>query len=193
MKSVQQFPFTGILAYICGMRKPIYLPIALFAFACLLITPNIPAQTVENRSNDSISVAKHKDWAVQCKKTNQGTLQSCFMFQRILLKDSEDSLLRMTVDKPEDLTEPRAVFAIPLGTYVTPGIKIKIDENEALDLEIEYCDKQGCYAGILLDQSLLNSLKRGRQVIVLFQHRSRQTIKLPISLMGFSTGFAALN
>ena len=169
------------------------MPMALFAFACIIITSNIAAQTVENRSNDSVSVAKHKDWAVQCKKNSQGALQSCFMFQRILLKDSEDSLLRMTVDKPEDLTQPRAVFAIPLGTYVTPGIKIKIDQNQPLDLEIEYCDKQGCYAGILLDQSLLSSLKRGSQVAVSFQHRSRQTIKLPISLMGFSTGFAALD
>jgi invasion protein IalB len=175
------------------MRKPVHLPVVIFAFACLLITPAITAQTIENSSNDSISLAKHKDWAVQCKKNSQGTLESCFMFQRILLKDSEESLLRMTVDKPEDLTEPRAVFAIPLGTYVTPGIKINIDGNEPLDLEIEYCDTKGCYAGILLEQSLLSRLKRGNQVAVSFQHRSRQTIKLPISLMGFSTGFAALN
>lgn len=181
------------LLYIHGMRKSVYVQFTLFAFAFLLITPNIPAQTVGNRDDDSISVAKHKDWAVQCKKTSQGTLESCFMFQRILLKDSEESLLRMTVDKPDDLAEPRAVFTIPLGTYVTPGIKINIDGNEPLDLEIEYCDTKGCYAGILLEQSLLSSLKRGRQVIVSFQHRSRQTIKLPISLMGFGTGFAALN
>jgi len=99
----------------------------------------------------------------------------------------------MTVDKPKDLSGPRAVFVIPLGTYVTPGIKIAIDGNEPLDLEVEYCDKQGCYAGTLLDQSLLSRLKLGRQIIVTFQHRSRQVIKLPISLAGFSSGLATLN
>jgi len=115
------------------------------------------------------------------------------MFQRILIKNSQESLLRMTVDKPKDLTGPRAVFAIPLGTYVTPGISVTIDGSDPLKLEIEYCDKKGCYAGILLDGSLLDNLKQGRQITVSFQHRNRQKIKLPISLIGFSSGLAALN
>lgn len=164
-----------------------------FVFANLFLAENSIAQTNENSSDGAINVVKHKDWAVQCQESAQKKLSSCFMFQRMLVQDSGESLLRMTVDTPQDLSAPRAIFVIPLGTYITPGISVQIDANDPLDLDIEYCDKQGCYAGIALDQPILILLKRGRQAVVTFQSRGRQEIKLPISLNGFSSGLAALN
>jgi len=175
------------------MIRAILQSITVFVCVSLIFATNAMAQTNQNSSNDAINVVKHKDWAVQCQESEQKKLSSCFMFQRILVKDSGDSLLRMTVDRPQDLSAPRAIFVVPLGTYVAPGISVQIDANDPLDLEIEYCDKLGCYAGKLLDQSILNLLKRGRQAVVRFQSRGRQQIILPISLSGFSSGLAALN
>jgi len=174
------------------MMKRFHVQKALFALASLLVVAHVSAQTVTGSSADSPSVEKHKDWAVQCENAKQDGLVSCFMFQRILVKDSGESLLRMIIDRPQDLAAPRAILVIPLGTYVTPGISVKIDAKDSFNLEIEYCDKQGCYAGILLDQSLLVMLKKGRQAVVSFQNRGRQEISLPISLNGFSSGLAAL-
>lgn len=147
----------------------------------------------QSNSSSEIKTVRHKDWAVQCKASGQNSSPDCFMFQRILVKESGESLLRMTVDKPQDLTAPRAVIVIPLGTYVTPGVLLKVDTSEPIELKIEYCDKQGCYAGVLLEQSILNLFKRGRQAVVSFQNRSRQVINLPISLSGFSSGLASFN
>jgi len=175
------------------MIRAILQSITVFVCANFFFATTSIAQTNDNSRNGDINVVKHKDWAVQCQESEQKTLSSCFMFQRILVKDSGESLLRMTVDRPKDLSAPRAIFVIPLGTYVTPGVSVQIDTSDPLDLEIEYCDKQGCYAGISLDQPILSLLKRGRQAVVTFQSRGRQEIKLPISLNGFSSGLAALN
>jgi invasion protein IalB len=163
-------------------------------FVCLNLSyiPNSIGQNNSNPDADDIEVTKHKDWAVQCENATQDGLVSCFMFQRILVKDSGESLLRMTVDQPQGLAAQRAIFVIPLGTYVTPGISVKIDSNDSINLEIEYCDKKGCYAGILLDHSILTMLKGGREAVVSFQNRGRQEISLPISLNGFTSGLAAL-
>jgi invasion protein IalB len=173
--------------------KPVCSLLAIPIFIYALLATAVAAQSDTDSGATAENIAKHKDWAVQCQQSEQSKSSSCFMFQRILVKDSGESLLRMTVDRPRDLGSPRAIFVIPLGTYITPGISVRIDANDSLNLEIEYCDKQGCYAGILLDQSILNLLKGGRQAVVSFQNRSRQEIRLPISLIGFSSGLAALN
>ena len=174
------------------MVRSILQSITVVVFTNLFFVTSSMAQTNDNSRNEDINVAKHKDWAVQCQESEKKQLSSCFMFQRILVKESGESLLRMTVDRPPDLSAPRAIFMIPLGTYVTPGILVQIDANDPLVLEIEYCDKLGCYAGKLLDQSTLNILKRGRQALVTYQTRARQEIGLPISLNGFSSGLSAL-
>ena len=174
------------------MKPPCSL-LTVLAIVYALFATEAAAQSSSGDSTGAEKITKHKDWAVQCHESQQKNLSSCFMFQRILVKDSGESLLRMTVDRPKDLSAPRAIFLIPLGSYITPGISVQIDATEPLDLGIEYCDKQGCYAGILLDQTILDLLKRGRQAVVTFQTRGRQEIRLPISLDGFSSGLAALN
>lgn len=148
------------------------------------------AQTAGNPNGDQVELTRHRDWAVQCSKGGDGADGSCFMFQRILVEESGDTLLQMVVDLPRNLAAPRAIFKSPLGTYLKPGIKIAIDSQPAIDLEIEYCDRQGCYAGKLLEPAILQSLQQGRRITVTFQNRGRQEISLPISLLGFS---AALN
>ena len=172
------------------MRKHSFLVLVL---VCTQLGFSVPASAQsESISDANIDLAKHQDWAVQCRKNQDGSLSSCFMFQRILLQDSADSLLQMTIDKPEDLSAPRAIIKIPLGTYLQPGISIDIDSKSPRNLDIEYCDKQGCYAALLLEAEILNLFKRSRLISVVFQNRSRQQIKLPISLEGFTSALTAI-
>ena len=175
------------------MIRLLQISISTFFVSSLFLVGNTFAQSDSEPPDNSTIVEKHQDWAVQCENNGQESLDSCFMFQRILIKDSGESLLRMTVDKPKGLSAPRAIFVIPLGTYVLSGILVKIDSNDPMNLEIEYCDKNGCYAGILLENPVLNHLKQGRKAMVTFQNRARQKISLPISLNGFTSGLAALN
>jgi invasion protein IalB len=168
--------------------------IALFLFATIAIfsfPKNLIAQSTDNLKD--VTTTRHKNWAVTCQSAKNKDLSSCFMYQQLLVKNSNDILLSMTVDKPPALNKPRVIIRIPLGTYVSPGLSFQIDKGTALRFDIEYCDNNGCYAGMELNDGMLNLLKRGNLVRVSFQHRNRSNINLPISLSGFSSALKALN
>ena len=67
-----------------------------------------------------------------------------------------------------------------------------VDETLSLELSFERCDQNGCYAGTLMRDDMVQALKKGREAKISFVDVANQKITTAVSLSGFTAGLRAL-
>lgn len=134
-----------------------------------------------------------RNWTARCEPAPGTTLERCFIFQNLVLKESGQRLVHMAVGYLAANAQPAAVITLPLGISLPPGAAISVDGGEAVDIVIERCDSNGCVGALVLDQHLIAALKRGREARISFHDGSRRRIAVPVSLLGFTAGFDSLD
>lgn len=80
----------------------------------------------------------------------------------------------------------------PLGLYLPDPLTLAPDETEPRSVPWLTCTATGCIARILLDPDLLEVLRRQRRASVAFTLADGSHVRLPLSLIGISSGLAAL-
>ncbi len=139
---------------------------------------------------------RYTDWTVQCATDAESGAENCVLFQHLTV-DTGQRLMTMQVSKlppREGQTESRAlVVTVPLGVHLPSGMRLQVDDAEAIDLTYERCDQGGCYAGSILDASLLESLMKGNDCRVTFNNLNGKSITATMSLSGFTAGYRAVS
>lgn len=151
-------------------------------------------------------VEKHGDWELICgvadgvgDKTNdlpqssqREAQNNCRLAQHHAVADTKEALLVANVLVNEQ-KKPVAIFSLPSGVYLAPGILIRVDRNKPFKLLYETCNPSGCHAGFELKPSVLSAFKRGAIAAVRFFDPQQKPIDVNLSLAGFTKGFAALS
>ena len=133
-----------------------------------------------------------KDWRIQCEKP-EGDEEHCHIFQSVVLKEGNRRLLHLGVGYvPDQEDQVVAIFTLPLGISLPPGITLQVDEGESMRLPVEHCIPQGCRVLVPLDAKLLGTLKAGNKATVTFSDTARQPVGVPVSLQGFTAALNAL-
>jgi len=133
----------------------------------------------------------HGDWEIRC--TNAGA--TCFMYQ-LLLNDQGTPVAEMSLVKLPLGSEAVAGVTIvaPLGTLLTRGITMQIDDGANAQYPFSWCTRPGCFSRFGLTDLLLNGMKKGTKVnITVFSIADAQTpVAVSASLKGFTAAFDAL-
>jgi len=151
------------------------------------VVVSIPAN-----AQDKIGGKQFKDWTVACEKQPDGAKERCFLFQNIVTKNERQRILHVAVGYLAADGRAAAILTLPLGISLPPGVDFRIDSGETKHLILERCDKNGCRAGLVLENVLVAAMKRGEKIQVQFQDAARRAIEVPVSLAGFTAGLAAL-
>ena len=133
-----------------------------------------------------------KNWTARCERAPGTTVERCFIFQNLVLKDSGQRLVHVAVGYLAANGRAAAVITLPLGISLPPGASISVDGADPVDMVIERCDANGCIGALALSEALIADLKRGREARISFHDGSRRRIAVPISLLGFTAGFNSL-
>ena len=133
-----------------------------------------------------------KNWTARCEAAPATSVERCFIFQNLVLKESGQRLVHMAVGYLAANGQAAAVVTLPLGISLPPGAAISIDGGEPVDITIERCDKNGCIGALALNEELIADLKRGREARISFHDGTRRRIAVPVSLLGFTAGFNSL-
>ncbi len=133
-----------------------------------------------------------ENWTARCDTVKNSDTEQCFIFQNLVLKDSGQRVLHVAIGYLPQRPDPVALITLPLGIALPPGGSISIDEGEAIPFAIERCETQGCRAGVVLDDGLLQKFKKGLSASVTFHDGTRKPIAAPLSLKGFTAGLNAL-
>ncbi len=134
-----------------------------------------------------------KDWTARCEQAPGTSMQRCFIFQNLVLKESGQRLVHMAIGYLAANGQPAAVITMPLGISLPPGTSISVDGGAPQEIVIERCDTNGCVGAVTLTDRLIADLKRGREARISFHDGTRRRIAVPVSLLGFTAGFESLD
>lgn len=129
------------------------------------------------------------NWATQCNATVRDGEISCFMEQKIALRESGQLVVAITIQVPPETRIPSVVIQVPLGVYLPGGVIAQVDEGLAQTFEIKTCDQAGCYVGDPLSSDLLTAMETGETLNIKFQNFSQEEIVIPVPLTGFLDSF----
>ena len=178
---------------------------------CLIFaTTAVRAETKANKTEDKAGVSSptaeaktYDNWTYRCELAQQndqkkdaaagrGDKKQCAIVQNLVLKQGGQTVMRVVVGLAPEQNQPFALFTLPLGVILPPGVALKIDEADPLEFPYEICQPDGCKAVLKLDDATIDKLKKGGKAEVSFHGAGRREVKVPLSLKGFGTAFAAL-
>ena len=134
-----------------------------------------------------------RNWTARCETAPGTNIERCFIFQNLVLKKSGQRLVHVAIGYLAANGQAAAVVTLPLGISLPPGVSISVDGGDAAKIVIERCDANGCVGTLGLGDELIADLKRGSEARIYFHDATRRRIAVPVSLMGFTAGFNALD
>jgi invasion protein IalB len=140
----------------------------------------------------SVSLAQTADerfenWSYSC---NQGACQTFVTLADAVNRDVRFSM--STVYNPKNKSTS-IIVQTPLGVALPPGLRIYSDKTTHLDMPYQTCDKTGCSAAAVLDDTVLAKFKAAESLQVQFIRygkTSKDSFKVPMA--GFSDALAKL-
>lgn len=151
-----------------------------FALGCLLTLRPVAA----------LDEVAHGAWTLRCEAL--GAHHECILLQNLVLGASGQTVLQFAIGYAPGDPTPTVLMSLPLGIALPPGVTIRIDDGKPATFPVERCEPAGCRAGMKLRQQTIDQLSAGHELTITFYDAEREAIEVPVSLAGFSSGFAAL-
>ncbi len=111
------------------------------------------------------------------------------MEQSAVLTKTGQLVALVNIRVPGDTRSPIALVQLPLGLNLQAAAKLQVDEGKSVELPVQTCESRGCYATVPVSPEMLNAMKSGKQLKIIFQDLAKETIAIPMSLADFSTGY----
>ena len=147
-----------------------------------------PAQAIAQGEVKS----KHGDWDLRCDTPPGAQTQQCVIMQFVTAEDRENVGLSVVVMKTADQQARILRVLAPLGVLLPRGLGLRIDETDMGTTGFIRCLPNGCVSEVLMDDTLINQLRAGKQAMFIIFQTPEEGIGVPISLTGFGEGFDAL-
>ncbi len=159
----------------------------LFALAGLMLAlaPSAMAQTGTVRS-------QHGAWAVVCDQPAGAAGEQCALLQNVVAEDRPEVGLSVLALKTADGQAQILRVLAPLGILLPNGLGLYVDGNDIGRAQFVRCFDDGCYAEVILDDTLRETLSSGTAATFIVFQTPEEGIGIPVDLNGFRDGFAAL-
>jgi invasion protein IalB len=141
--------------------------------------------------------ATFEEWEQRCVRTESGA-DPCQLYK--LLKDGEgNNVAEFTVfSLPEGSEGPAvagATFIAPLETLLTAGMRMQIDDGQSKAYPFTFCAQLGCVVRLGFTAEEVAAMKKGANATITIVPfvAPDETVKLTVSLKGFTAGLAAVD
>jgi invasion protein IalB len=138
---------------------------------------------------------RNQDWIVRCQPAPEdafGAGEFCEMYQQVSEQQNDQTVLEAVVGFPPDSERPVALFNLPLGMLLPPGVAMSIDGGEAERFAVQICLQAGCRTSIELGDELLGQLRAGERATLTIADPQNREVEIPLSLLGFSASLETL-
>ena len=130
---------------------------------------------------------EYGDWQMSCDTPPGASSEQCAIIQNVMAEDQPNVVLR-TADREARLLRVLA----PLGVLLPNGLGLNVDGTDMGRVAFVRCLPNGCVAEVALDDGLIDVLSKGKSAIFVVFKTPEEGVGIPVSLDGFSEGFAAL-
>lgn len=128
-------------------------------------------------------------WAARCSSPGRDAPLECAMEQSAVLTKTGQLVVLVNIRVPGDTRAPVALVQLPLGLNLQAGAKFQVDDGKSFELPIQTCENRGCYASVPVSPDMLNAMRAGKQLKVIFQDLAKETLTIPVTLTDFSAAY----
>ncbi|RDE09837.1 invasion associated locus B family protein [Pelagibacterium lacus] len=127
------------------------------------------------------------NWLKVCSELDDGG-QACIMRQVVTNTGvfTGSFLLR---NDPSQESRLLAVASVPIGVLLPFGLTWQIDGGKPVRVPYMLCDPNACSAQLVVNESYIQSLKRGNQLKLIAKNRQNEDITIAINLAGFTATY----
>ncbi len=134
----------------------------------------------------------HAAWSIICDTPANVNSEQCVMMQNVIAENRPEIGLSVVVLRTADNKAEILRLLVPLGVLLPNGLGLNVDQKDIGRAYFVRCLQDGCYAEVILDKRLLETLKSGRSATFIIFQTPEEGISIPVDLTGFAEGFAAL-
>jgi invasion protein IalB len=156
-----------------------------FVFLSAVMLATFPARAQQTQT-------PYGDWNMRCETPPGAQGQQCALMQYVVAESRPNVGLSVIMLKTADGKAKLLRIITPLGVLLPSGLGLKIDDEDIGRAGFVRCIAEGCLAEVILEDDLLNKLRRGQQATFIVFVSPEDGIGIPISLSGFSAGYDAL-
>ena len=129
-------------------------------------------------------------WQFTC--VNEQEQKICDLRELVFDPNTEEvvSYLSITIN-PDNLTQMQIAF--PHAVNLKIPVSLQIDDNNPLDLNYAYCNKNACFVAEIIAENFVNFFKAGSQVILKISLLDNREATITYSLSGFTAGYNKLS
>ena len=132
------------------------------------------------------------DWQIRCDTPPGAQGEQCALIQSVTAEDRQNVGLTVIVLKTADGKDQILRVLAPLGVLLPTGLGLKIDEDDVGRAQFIRCLPNGCVAEVIIDAELVEKLESGELATFIIFQTPEEGIGIPMSLGGFTEGYAAL-
>ncbi|MFD2237256.1 invasion associated locus B family protein [Aureimonas populi] len=165
---------------------------AVRALAALATLPLLAASASAQSGTTGAVRSEHGAWAVVCDQPAGAAGEQCALLQNVVADDRPEIGLSVLALKTADGQAQILRVLAPLGILLPNGLGLYVDGRDIGRAQFVRCFEDGCYAEVILDPTLLSTLSDGEQATFIVFQTPEQGIGIPVDLVGFGEGFAAL-
>lgn len=156
--------------------------------AALLLSAPLPSAAQQNGTVRST----HGAWSIICDTPPGSSSEQCAMMQNVIAEDRPEVGLSVVVLRTADNKAEILRVLAPLGVLLPNGLGLNVDGQDIGRAYFVRCFQDGCYAEVILEQQLLETLKKGEAATFIVFQTPEEGIGIPVDLSGFGEGFDAL-
>lgn len=136
--------------------------------------------------------SQHGDWQLSCDTPPGASSEQCAIIQTVTAENQPNVGLRVVVLKTADQQFEILRILAPLGVLLPNGLGLNVDGQDMGRVAFVRCMPEGCIAEVIMDDTLKSVLSAGENAIFVVFKTPEEGIGIPVSLNGFTAGFAAL-
>jgi len=134
----------------------------------------------------------HGAWQVSCRTPPGAKEEKCALVQSVTAEDRPNVGLTVVFYKAIGENKKLLRVVVPLGVLLPTGLGLKIDNQDVGNAPFLKCGKRGCVAEVVLQDDVIQKLKKGQTAMFIIFDTPEAGIGIPVSLQGFADAFASL-
>jgi len=180
---------TAVIRYGADMKSRLS---GVLASAALLFLAAIQPGMAQGQTPQGTVKSKHGAWSIVCDTPAGAKTEQCVMMQNVVAEDRPEIGLSVVVLRTADNKAEILRVLAPLGVLLPNGLGLNVDGKDIGRAYFVRCFQDGCYAEVILEKPLLDTLKTGKAATFIVFQTPEEGVGIPVDLSGFGDGFAVL-
>ena len=131
-------------------------------------------------------------WVKLCMRNEQtANKEICLVNHEGLEPNTGMVLIAAAVRKVEGEEKQQLLVRVPTAyaLVMPPGVQLKIDEEQPIQLQYAICFPTSCQVQLDLTKELMDSMRKGKQMVVAAMNIQQKTMGFPVPLTGFAKAY----